>query len=583
MSIELAKAYVQIVPSTEGLGNSISSALGDAGDKAGEVGGKRAGGKFASALGVAAKSAGVAVAAAATAIGTSVAKGVQDVAAYGDSIDKMSQKLGMSATSYQEWDAVMQHAGTSIDSMQAGMKTLASAAETGNAAFETLGLTQEAIANMSQEELFASTLEALQGVEDETQRTYLAGQLLGRGATELGPLLNMTAEETQNLKDRVHEIGGVMSDEAVAAAAAYQDSLQDMQTAFSGLKNNMMAEFLPGVTAVMDGLTALFSGDSSGTAMITNGVNQIATQISEQIPLFMETGTQIVLAIFDAISANLPTLLEAGMSAVSMLLEGVVSMLPQLVSVLIAFIPEFIDAGISLFTALIGALPEIISTITAALPEIIVAIVNAITGNIPAIVQAGVQLLVSLVQNLPQIIAGVVAAIPQIISGLVRGIVGAIPQMVSAGYNLLLGLAQGIRNAVGALWQTMVNAVQGVINGAKRLLGIASPSKVFAEIGGYTMEGFAEGILRNEDLVTDAMKSASDLATGSFTSTLSVNAAAADSSTPSTTAATVAQEVAAALRGVRVYIDGQRMVGYLVPAMDTALGARQLAAERGAV
>lgn len=578
MSIELAKAYVQIVPSTEGLGNSISEALGDAGDKAGESSGKRAGSKFASALGTTAKAAGAAVAAAATAIGASVVKGVQDVAAYGDSIDKMSQKLGMSATSYQEWDAVMQHAGTSIDSMQASMKTLASAAETGNAAFETLGLSQEAIANMSQEELFASTLEALQGVEDETQRTYLAGQLLGRGATELGPLLNMTAEETQGLKDRVHEIGGVMSDEAVAAAAAYQDSLQDMQTAFSGLKNNMMAEFLPGITTVMDGLTALFSGDSGGTAMITEGVNQIATQLSEQIPTFLETGTQIVLAIFDAISENLPTLLEAGMSAVSTLLEGIVTMLPQIVSVLITFLPEFINAGISLFTALIGAMPQIISTIVAALPSIISGITDGLLANLPALIMAGVELFTSLITNLPTIIATIVAALPEIITGIVNGIVAAAPQMVEAGYNMFVGLKDGIINAAQAVWSAVTDAINGIIDGAKRLLGIASPSKVFREIGGFTMQGFAEGIIRNEGLVKDAMQEASALASGTFNSTLAISASAQPAQQQN-----VARELADALRNVRVYLDGNKTVGYLVPGIDNALGVRQAAAIRGAI
>ena len=112
----------------------------------------------------------------------------------------------------------MQHCGTSIDSMQSSMKTLATAAETGNDAFEVLGLTQEQIAGMDQEQLFSATITALQQVEDDTQRTYLAGQLLGRGATELGALLNTSAEDTEAMRQAVHDLGGVMSNDAVAAA-----------------------------------------------------------------------------------------------------------------------------------------------------------------------------------------------------------------------------------------------------------------------------------------------------------------------------------------------------------------------------
>ena len=43
-----------------------------------------------------------AVGTAAIAAGTALAKGTGDVAAYGDNIDKMSQKMGISAQAYQE-------------------------------------------------------------------------------------------------------------------------------------------------------------------------------------------------------------------------------------------------------------------------------------------------------------------------------------------------------------------------------------------------------------------------------------------------------------------------------------------------
>jgi hypothetical protein len=76
-----------------------------------------------------------------------------NVAQYGDQIDKMSQKMGLSAEAYQEWDAVMQHSGTSMEAMKASMKTLANAAETNSAAFGELGISQEQLASMSQEEL----------------------------------------------------------------------------------------------------------------------------------------------------------------------------------------------------------------------------------------------------------------------------------------------------------------------------------------------------------------------------------------------------------------------------------------------
>ena len=125
---------------------------------------EKGGSKIGAALGTAGKAAAVGIAAVTTAtvaMGTAVVNAAGQTAEYGDNIDKMSQKMGMSAEAYQEWDAIMQHSGTSIESMQSGMKTLATAAEKGSAAFEQLGLSQEEIAGMDQEQLFAATITAL--------------------------------------------------------------------------------------------------------------------------------------------------------------------------------------------------------------------------------------------------------------------------------------------------------------------------------------------------------------------------------------------------------------------------------------
>ena len=75
----------------------------------------------------------------------SLVSGVSELAQYGDHIDKQSQKMNMSAQAYQEWDAVMQHSGTSMEAMKSSMKTLANAAVSNNKAFEELGITQEQV------------------------------------------------------------------------------------------------------------------------------------------------------------------------------------------------------------------------------------------------------------------------------------------------------------------------------------------------------------------------------------------------------------------------------------------------------
>ena len=243
----------------------------------------------------------VAVGAVTTAVGVvsgKFASGISSLAEYTDHIDKQSQKMGLSAEAYQEWSAVLEHSGTSIDAMKRGMTTLATKAESGSDSFEKLGLSIEDVQSMSQEELFDKTIEGLQEMEAGTERTALAQELLGGSSKELGALLNTSAEETQAMKDRVNELGGVLSDDAVKAGAKFQDSLQDMKTAFSGLKNNMTADFLPSVTTVMDGLTEVFAGNSSeGIGLITEGINSLVDNLTELIPQITEVGGSIVTSL----------------------------------------------------------------------------------------------------------------------------------------------------------------------------------------------------------------------------------------------------------------------------------------------
>ena len=85
-------------------------------------------------------------------------------------------------------------------------------------------LSQEEVAKMSTEDLFAATIKGLQGMEEGAERTVLANELLGGAVKELGPLLNTSAEETDEMRRRVRELGGVMSEDAVKSAASFQDS-----------------------------------------------------------------------------------------------------------------------------------------------------------------------------------------------------------------------------------------------------------------------------------------------------------------------------------------------------------------------
>ena len=177
--------------------------------------------------------------------------------------------------------------------------------------------------------------------------------------------------------------------------------------------------------------------------------------------------------------------------------------LPQIIegiiTALLEGLPLIVQAGIDLLVALVQELPTIIETIVTALPQIITAIVEAIVSSIPQIIEAGVQLLVSLVANLPQIIAEIVRAIPQIITSIVQGFSEGIPDLMEVGENMIKGIGQGLSSMASWLYDKASSLVNSVVGGVKSLLGIHSPSTVFAGIGENMGAGIGVGFV-------DAMK-----------------------------------------------------------------------------
>ena len=487
---EVARAYVTIIPSMQGAQRTISEEMGAAADAAGSEAGGRASSSFGSALSTGLKAAGVAAAAVAAAVAGATKAfitGANDVAAYGDNIDKMSQKMGISAEAYQEWDFVMQHCGTSMDSLRTGMKTLANAATTGNEAFEAIGITQDQIASMTQEELFGATISGLQNVEDTTERTYLAGQLLGRGATELGALLNMSAEDTDALKSQLSDLGGLMSGEAVKDAAAYQDSLMNMQTAFTGVKNTLMTSFLPGMTTVMDGLSAIFSGQDGGVEMVSTGMEAIVNQLNESMPQFLEAAGGILSSLITVLSENLGPITTTVIDLLMQLIGAVVDALPEIVSGLMAGLPALITGVVDLvvnlmthldeiivpiinaipvvFQAMATAMTTAIPTLVAAMPGIITSIINAITEAIPLMIQTGVEFLTALIEDLPMIIETVLTAIPDIVLALVDLIIQNVPLIIEAGVQLLTALITNLPEIITTVISSIPQIIQAIVTG----------------------------------------------------------------------------------------------------------------------
>ena len=470
--IEVAKAYVTIVPSMEGSQKTIATEMGavvePAAKETGEKSGKSLGESLAKGLKTTAAVIGAAMTAAtaaAAATGKAFVSAAKDTAEYGDSIQKNAQKMNMSISGYQEWDYILKRNGASIDGMKTSMLKLTKAAESGDKAFADLGITEEELKNMSPEQTFNRTIQALQNVTDEGQRTVLANKLLGKGATELAPLLNSTAEETEALRKQVHDLGGVMSDEAVNDSVTFQDSLTDMETALNGVKRNMMAQFLPGMSQVMTGLSKVFSGNG-GVEEIRNGLKDLVGKISGMAPTFFSIASELINGIISGFAPMIPQLVSSIFGFLQTGLLTLVQLIPQLTpvitqglqgvaSALLTCLPVLIQALIDMASQLVQwlASDDNVKTFVDGIMQIVSVIASGLADALPILIPAIINICGQLVDSLtdPKNIKSFVQAALTIVGAVVVALVKALPEIGGVIVKLatnVLGLLKDLGSSI---------------------------------------------------------------------------------------------------------------------------------------
>ena len=548
MATDIGKAYVQIIPSAQGIKANLEKTLTPGAD----IAGKKAGGSFGSnLLGMLGK----------LGIGVAVGKILKDGLDQGGALqqslggietlfkgssDKMKQYAtqayktsGLSANAYME--NVTSFSASLIQSLGGNTSKAADVADMAmrdmSDNMNKMGTPMEAIQN------------AYQGFAKQNY-TMLDNLKLGYGGTKtemqrlLADATKLTGQkyDINNLSDvyeAIHaiqgEIGitGTTAKEAQSTLTgsfgmikgAFQDLLGDMSIG-GGRADETIANLTTSVVAFGQNMVPMLINvlTKIPTGLIT-ALAQLAPQLGEQIPIIL---TQLLTAITEA----LPLILTGGVQIIQGLMMGLIQGLPTLIAVLPTLITSIVTAlfackgqlmiaGIQIFTALIGALPTILDTIVNALPTLITGIINFMASNASMFLKVGLTLFTTLVPAIIRAVPTIVGAIPAIIKGIVKALVGAGPQLMQAGKDMLRGLINGIKNGSGEVFTAIKDLGGQMVSKFKEKFKIHSPSKVFAdEIGRWIPEGIGQGIMSNtrgmKTAMTQAMNDLMSSADASF-------------------------------------------------------------------
>lgn len=269
------------------------------------------------------------------------------------------------------------------------------------------------------------------------------------------------------------------------------------------------------VSGLADNLGEMLSNIASIRTGLVNG-------LLAAIPKILEAMPKIIEAIVQGLTQGIPKLIESAVQvlgsivkALPQVIQTIVTVLPQIINTIIKglleAIPMLIETGLKLFVALIEALPQIIVTIVEALPQIITGIITALVNNIPLIIQTGIKLFVALIKALPQIIVAIVKAVPSIVKGIVKGFLSLAGAFVDIGIELIKGIGRGLWEGVKYIGKSIIGVGKKIKDKFCSFFGIKSPSRLFAELGGYLTQGLAIGIESETGLVEKAMDKVNSL------------------------------------------------------------------------
>lgn len=388
------------------------------------------------------------------------------------------------------------------------------------------------------------------------------------------------------------------NNEALIAARNAQAQMDAVMGQLGGtistLKTQLTAELTPALAGVASAFNSLLQGEDGSTEAFAQFIQALIAQVTEMLPSLIEGGVQILTAIVTgllqaepdliaaapeiigsfvtALGENLPQVLEAGVELLNQLVTGIeqglpdmIARIPEIITQFLDYItsqlPAILDQGVEMLNSLTDGIINGITTLVQNLPQVITAFLTFIAENLPEIVNAGIEILANLVEGIITAIPELVAALPQIITAIVEGIGALMSSIINIGADIVRGIWQGIQNMASWIKDKVTGFFSGIVNSVKNFLGIASPSKVFANMGGNMALGLEEGFAGEMRAVERSINRSMAGLIPSVSGTVSVTGAAASGSVPA--AVDFAGAITNALSGAVVMMDG-RKVGKLI-------------------
>lgn len=485
--IELAKAYVQIVPSAEGIQGKITEALGGEPAAAGDAAGQSLGAQLVGTLKKVIAAAGIGkIISESINLGGALQQSLGGVETlFKDSADTVKayaaqayKTVGLSANDYME-----QTTSFAASLLSSVSQDTQAAADLANMAMVDMADNSNKMGTSMQD-----IQNAYQGFAKQNY-TMLDNLKLGYGGTQAE--MQRLLKDAEKLSGMHYDLGNladmysaihIIQQEMDITGTTAKEAATTLTGSFAAMKaaaENVMDNWSTGadLTAPLQGLVETAQTFLVGNLlpMIGNVLAGIPEIVYSLVPELLQTGTELLSSLAQGFTEGIPEFFSTA--------------LPQL----LAFTDQlrdnaasFVDAGLNLITQLLNGLIAGLPDLIAYVPDIIINICGVINDNMPKILAQGVSIIV-------QLIAGLVQTVPSLLANW-KKILEAVLSVISAIDWLNIGktILTGVVNGVKSMGSSLLNAFKGGFSSA--LAWIKSLPSQAVQWGKNLIQSFINGL-----------------------------------------------------------------------------------------
>ena len=522
MATELAKAYVQIIPSARGIEGALEKELGGSASSAGTSAGGKFGSMFKKAI-------------AAAGLGIAAKKIFSDAFSMGG---ELQQNLGGTEAVFAEYASTIQNYATSAyKNMGMSASDYMATANKMGSLFQGSGIEQKRALDLTSAAMQrAADVASVMGIDTTWAMESIAGAAKGNFTMmdNLGVAMNATTLQAYALEKGLNFEWNTASQAEKAELAmqmfmerttqyagnfareseeTWSGSVGAMKAAYQDLMGNLMLgrDLKPSLEALGQTISTFLSGNL--LPAITNILTGLPVIIKNIFPQLVSSlwnvGTQLVVSLGQGIIQGAPQLLMSAYSLVKQIWNGIIFNAPTLFAAASSIIeqigmglqeqlPNMLQEGGMLLVNLVNGIVANIPYLITEAGGLVVQFAGAILAALPQILQTGANLLLSLTNGITQNLPRIASSAASVIAKIATTIAQNLPQILQSGIEIIGKLAAGLIRAI----PNMAAQIPAVIKAIKDVFSQTD----WGSVGKNIISGIAKGLSNAGHQLWDAVK-----------------------------------------------------------------------------